>query len=338
MHLAEALATADRTGSPEVLPVRQKVRYRLTVKPDTVTAGSRVRCWLPFPQVWHRQRDVQLIATCPEAHHVAPPATEGDPPGGAAQRTVFFEQRVAQASEPIVFEAEYSFVNTAYCPEPTDDQARPSTGCCCQGWLGERLPHIVFTDELKRTVDALSVGVPNPLTRARKIFEWIVGNIRYCAEQEYATIPSFTRWALERGRGDCGVQAMLFIAMCRCAGIPARWQSGWVTFPGLIDMHDWAEFYVAPWGWLPADVSYGLMTSDDPRVRNYFFGGIDAYRMIVNVDYGAALDPPKESLRSEPADFQRGEVEADGRNLYFNEWNYAFTSSVEAIDQEVERE
>jgi len=331
-HLKEALAAADRTGTPEVLPVRHKVRYRLTVKPDRLKAGQRVRCWLPFPQQWNRQRDVKLIATRPEAHQVAPTATEGDPPRGALQRTVYFEQRVDCASEPIAFEAEYSFVNSAFCPALADDRAQPSSTGCCRRWLAERRPHIVFTDELKRTVDALTVGVPNPLARARKIFEWVAANIRYCAEQEYATIPCLTRWGLKRRRGDCGLQAMLFIAMCRYADVPARWQSGWVTFTGLIDMHDWAEFYVAPWGWLPADVSYGPMASDDPRVRMFYFGSIDAYRMIVNVDYGAPLDPPTESLRSEPADFQRGEVEVDGRNLYFDEWDYAFTSSVEAIE------
>ena len=32
--------------------------------------------------------------------------------------------------------------------------------------------------------------------------------------------------------------------------------------------------------------------------------------------------------KAEPADFQRGEVEVDGRNLYFNEWE---------ADSEVER-
>jgi hypothetical protein len=47
--------------------------------------------------------------------------------------------------------------------------------------------------------------------------------------------------------------------------------------------------------------------------------------MIVNTDYGHPLDPPKQSLRSEPADFQRGEVEVDGRNLYFNEFDYDFS-------------
>ena len=110
--------------------------------------------------------------------------------------------------------------------------------------------------------------------------------------------------------------------MCRAAGIPARWQSGWETKPVNWNMHDWAEFYVEPWGWLPADPSYGLQKSDREDVREFYFGHQDSYRLIVNLDYGSPLVPAKNSLRSEPADFQRGEVELDGRNLYFNEWDY----------------
>jgi nicotinamidase-related amidase len=49
--------------------------------------------------------------------------------------------------------------------------------------------------------------------------------------------------------------------LCRAAGVPARWQSGWQTKPGDWNMHDWSEFYVEPWGWLPADASYGVRWS-----------------------------------------------------------------------------
>jgi transglutaminase-like putative cysteine protease len=90
-------------------------------------------------------------------------------------------------------------------------------------------------------------------------------------------------------------------------------------------MHDWTEIYVAPWGWLPVDPSYGLKKSDDPAVREFYFGHQDSYRMIVNLDYGQPLHPAKQSLRSEPTDFQRGEVEVDGRNLYFNQYDYDFS-------------
>jgi hypothetical protein len=50
--------------------------------------------------------------------------------------------------------------------------------------------------------------------------------------------------------------------------------------------------------------------------------GIDAYRLIINDGIGGEFYPAKKFLRSEPWDFQRGEVEWKGGNLYFNQWNY----------------
>jgi hypothetical protein len=172
--------------------------------------------------------------------------------------------------------------------------------------------------------DDVDNGSPtdNPLVKARRLFRWACTNIRYRIEQEYGTIPSLPSHALALRRGDCGVYGMTFVAMCRAAGIPARWQSGWQTRRSGVGMHDWAEFYVAPWGWLPADPSYGFQASDDPRVRDFYFGHFDAYRLIVNSDYGRPLWPAKRSVRSEPLDFQRGEVEVDGKNLYFDRWDY----------------
>ena len=88
-----------------------------------------------------------------------------------------------------------------------------------------------------------------------------------------------------------------------------------------VGMHDWAEIYIAPWGWLPADASYGVSEIRRPESGQTFYcGHQDSYRLIVNLDWGRDLIPTKSSLRSEPADFQRGEVEVDGQNLYFDEW------------------
>lgn len=43
---------------------------------------------------------------------------------------------------------------------------------------------------------------------------------------------------------------------------------------------------------------------------------------MVNNDFGQPLIPPKRYPRSETVDFQRGEVEWDGGNLYFDQWDY----------------
>jgi hypothetical protein len=100
-------------------------------------------------------------------------------------------------------------------------------------------------------------------------------------------------------------------------------------------MHDWSEFYVEPWGWLPADPSYGVSLRDhaDPAVRDFFCGCIDPYRFIVNLDYACPLIPPKTSFRSEPNDFQRGEIEIDGHNLYFDEWDYKFSVDSQPLNE-----
>jgi hypothetical protein len=46
--------------------------------------------------------------------------------------------------------------------------------------------------------------------------------------------------------------------------------------------------------------------------------------MIVNNDFGGQMDPPKRYPRSDTVDFQRGEVEWEYGNLYYNQWDYSF--------------
>ncbi len=116
-------------------------------------------------------------------------------------------------------------------------------------------------------------------------------------------------------------------------GIPARWTTGWESFADSGEnMHDWCEFYVEPCGWLPADpdmavniLNYAdeeLTTGQQKRLTDWLFGNMDSYRLTVNSDYGQPLYPAKTDFRSETVDFQRGEVESDGKNLYFDTWDY----------------
>jgi transglutaminase-like putative cysteine protease len=311
-----------------VLPVRHRVRYRLTVPAGApgLRPGAVVRAWLPFPQEYRQQQDVRLVGASPDWIVIAPAAEGEFPLGGAPQRSIFFQRRIDAADAPAEFSVAFEYTSFAYHPRLDDATARPLPPDYAGGWLAERPPHIRFTPEARALAADLTRGLDNPLAAARAVFRWVATHIAYNAEEEYSLIPSLSDKVLTTRRGDCGVQAMAFITLCRAAGVPARWQSGWQTKPpaaGRLNMHDWAEFYIAPWGWLPADPSYGLQDSDDPAVRDFYFGHQDAWRLIVNRDYGCDLFPPKESPRSEPLDFQRGEVEVDRENLYFDRWRYA---------------
>ncbi|MBO4767656.1 MAG: hypothetical protein J5532_10220, partial [Lachnospiraceae bacterium] len=59
-----------------------------------------------------------------------------------------------------------------------------------------------------------------------------------------------------------------------------------------------------------------------PASRYFYLGGIDSYRMYVNTDYSGELIPAKKYPRSETVDFQRGEVEWAGGNLYYPDWTW----------------
>jgi transglutaminase-like putative cysteine protease len=324
-HLKAIADEAEQTGRAEVQPVHHRVSYTLTLRANTpgVKAGSQVRVWLPYPQEYRQQRDLKMISTSPEPKLIAPNAVEGNPVAGGPQRTVYFEQQVTDPAKPLEFKEVFEYNSFAYYPRLDEAKVQPLPADWNGACLGERPPHIVFTPEIRKQAARIIGKETNPLAKARKIFRWVSANVKWNAEDEYCIIPSLVLKGFAAGRGDCGIQSTVFITLCRLAGVPARWQSGWETKPADWSMHDWSEIYIAPWGWLPADASYGVQKSDDPRIADFYCGHQDSYRMIVNLDWGRDLFPPKPSLRSEPADFQRGEIEVDGQNLYFDQWDYA---------------
>jgi hypothetical protein len=67
-----------------------------------------------------------------------------------------------------------------------------------------------------------------------------------------------------------------------------------------------------------------LTQSERDELQNFYFGGLEGWRMVANSDHSQKLDPPKQTMRSDDIDFQRGEVEWRGGNIYFNDYSYHF--------------
>lgn len=314
-HMAACLAASDATSKTVVLPVRVRATHSIAVKAGEVPAGKTIRCWMPYPQEYRQQTDVRLIATTPAVNHVAP--------NGAGHRTVYMEQPAA-ADKATTFTAEFEWTIGAFVPSIDPDKAESLSpkDPIYREFTAEKPPHVLITPEVKKLAAKIVGKEKNPFRKAEKIYLWMDKNIHYCSEMEYAVMPAISQKIMAERSGDCGVQALLFITLCRASGVPARWQSGWVARPGNWNMHDWAEFYVKPWGWLPADPSVGLQKSDDPRVHSFLIGHLDSYRLIANSDFCEAFDPPKTHWRSDPVDNQRGEVEWEGGNLYYDQWTY----------------
>lgn len=292
------------------------LNYTVTVKPDAVPAGEIIRCWLPYPREGHqRQQNVKLLGVNSDEYVIA----DNNNP----QRTLYVE-KTAQNGEPTVFNmafevsmfAEINFIEPDFIKPYNKESGLYKT------FTAERAPHIVFTDKIKALSDQIVGDEKNPYLIAKNIFTWISRNIPWAGAREYSTIENISDYCITRGHGDCGIKTLLFMTLCRYNGIPAKWQSGWMLHPGEVNLHDWSEIYLEGYGWVPVDQSFGMMELETEDEKYFFLGSTDSYHLIVNDDYSRPLFPAKIFPRSETIDFQRGELEWRGGNLYFDKWNY----------------
>jgi transglutaminase-like putative cysteine protease len=300
---------------------RVRVTQALTVDADAVPAGEKITAWIPYPrEIEGQQENIVLLSTTPAPHVLAPPGTK--------QRTVAFEWP-AKSGEPTVFTVSYELtVLGRHHPIVPENVVPVADISAFAEDLSERPPHIVFTPELRAHSRKIVGDEKNPARIAKKLFD-AVDPIPWASAREYSTIPNISDYAFKQGHADCGQQTLLLMTLLRMNGIPARWQSGMVYSDGSYDnLHDWGQMYLAPYGWVTMDVTTGTLESDDPRVRDFYFGSRDAYRITFNDDFSTAFDPPKRHARSETVDSQRGEAEWSGGNLYYDQWDYRFEAKV----------
>jgi len=311
-----SIINASANSVDPVIPVSMTINYTLTVNPDAVPPGETVRCWLPYPKENHpRQQNVKLLATSEKDFILSPDS--------AVHRTIYMEAKAVKGV-PLVFKVSYSYESMGQYFEPEKMSVIPydKESALLRKYKSEEPPHICFTEKVRNLADSNAGQEENPFETVRKIYLWFTDNIPWAGAQEYSIMPNIPEYVIQNRRGDCGMQTFLFMSMLRYKGIPVRWQSGWKVPPGAKNLHDWCEVYFEGTGWVPADISYGLQYSDDKKTREFYISGIDSYRLIVNEGVGGRLYPEKKFMRSEPYDFQRGEVEWSGGNIYFDKWDY----------------
>ncbi|MBQ6583242.1 MAG: transglutaminase domain-containing protein [Mogibacterium sp.] len=158
------------------------------------------------------------------------------------------------------------------------------------------------------------------------MYDFVTNYLEYRFVRDYNSIEQLPEYAAATRHGDCGIQALLFITMCRIAGIPARWQSGLSARPGSVGEHDWAEFYVPGTGWVYADLSAGCdaaMYGDEAK-HNFYFGNQDPFRIPINNAFQENFVPPMRYWRSDPYDNQCGEIEDAQHSLHSRELDYRY--------------
>ena len=286
--------------------MRLLTRLSLTPEAEKACMGKTAHVYMPLPVEYAQVRNLRLLGF---------EGTAGEPVsvdnGSYPQRTARFET-VIRGGE--VWQTEFEFDNETVFRNPDPSQvlfSQPSF------YTGEEAPHIRFTPYLRELTRSVTEGEENPLLAAEKIYRFITSQVKYSFVRSYSTVEDIPEFTAANRKGDCGFQALLFITMCRIAGIPARWQSGLYATPLTVGSHDWAQYYVAPFGWLSADCSFGgsAFRQGDEKRRAYYGANLDPYRIPYASQFMHSFSREEEGLRDDPYDNQSGEVFCGGRFL-----------------------
>lgn len=186
----------------------------------------------------------------------------------------------------------------------------------------------------------IAKGKKTNLEKARAIYDWTVENMyrdpntRGCGKGDVCAL-------LKTPGGKCTDISSVFIALCRAAGVPAREvfsvrlgkkpEEDITTY-----QHCWAEFFVPGYGWVtadPADVRKAMLVeklelkdAKAKEYREYFWGGVDPYRVVYARGRDLVLNPPQAGAPLNTFGYPYAEVGGKALDFYDpKSFTYKFT-------------
>ncbi|MFH1176176.1 MAG: transglutaminase-like domain-containing protein [Acidobacteriota bacterium] len=117
----------------------------------------------------------------------------------------------------------------------------------------------------------------DPWWRALLIYDWVYRNI---AKRPVASLPSALDVLASR-EGDCNEHAVLYTALARAAGLPARIAVGltWSEELGGFGYHAWPEVFVGRWVWV--DPTLGQPVADATHLK-LLAGGMESWPQLLS--------------------------------------------------------
>jgi hypothetical protein len=129
-------------------------------------------------------------------------------------------------------------------------------------------PLIQIDDAVVRraALEALG-GTSDPKQAAARLNEWVHENLE---KRLTLSVPS-ARQVLDARSGDCNEHTVLYVALARAVGLPARTAAGLVYVRGRFYYHAWPEVWLDEW--VPVDPTLGQFPADASHLR-FVVGGL----------------------------------------------------------------
>ena len=133
----------------------------------------------------------------------------------------------------------------------------------------ESTPLIQAGDERIARAAREAVGrTRSPGEAAARLTEWVHRELR---KEIAPSLPSAVQ-VLEAKRGDCNEHTVLYVALARSIGLPARTAVGVVHVRGKFYYHAWPEVWLRN-EWIPFDPTLGQAPADASHIR-FLVGGL----------------------------------------------------------------
>ncbi len=162
-----------------------------------------------------------------------------------------------------------------------------------------------LTGDILKLAGEITAGKKTVLEKAKAIYDWTCVNTyrdpktRGCGEGNVCNL-------LANPGGKCADIHSVFVALARAAGVPSREIFGIRLGKSERDdittwQHCWAEFYLPGYGWVPVDAAdvrkamlkenLNLKDAKTKEYMDYFWGGIDPYRVKLSTGRDLVLNP-----------------------------------------------
>jgi transglutaminase-like putative cysteine protease len=272
-----ACATPDPGREPQER--RFAFRYEATV--TGLAPGQRARVWLPLAQDGPHQ-EVRVLDT--QVRGDARTTTERR----YGNRLLHADAR-ADPDGRITLAVDYEVTRREVLPRVGEDLSSDQRKL----FLSANAMVPLDDPEVEALVgDTDTSGPPDQV--AGRLYDLVWNELRYDKPEGSGWGRGDARWACSAKHGNCTDFHSLFIAMCRDAEIPARFEMGFPLPPdqseGTIGgYHCWAWF--ADGGrWIGCDISEA---DKHPELKDYYFGHLSENRVAFTVGRDLVLEPPQ---------------------------------------------
>lgn len=259
-----------------LFPEKRTYHIKYSVEIDNIVSEAENGLYLWLPQVFEapEQREIQLVSQEPEALFDQVGATRlfliSELESGRRYRVV---QDVMFDRYSVVTKVNTDKLSRSY------DQSR-------RLYKKYTAPDILVPSANERIIKlsrAIIGKIRTPYYQARAIYRWVLTRLSFIESPEQRDVIK----AVDSKEGDSYIYSILFCALSRSAGIPARPVAGYIVDRNRkSSKHYWAECYIENIGWIPVDPLLGDQSKDQNfelpvdlvktvTPREYYFGNLD---------------------------------------------------------------